>query len=193
PLLDEFLAGRGTGCAATLSDAAFRACIQRLIDQQGLVPRLRAVIARLLVAPGTRVVVSQYHLSIPASSIFSVSSLRIIAEVVNDNVAAAVEGAPGFGSRLFLMTPPLFPVGLPPGDVSCPGEVFTSVVDGHSRQSQVAQDELLLTDPVSFCDSTEYWIISADTGIHPSAAGHAQYAAALQALADQNGLGPPGP
>jgi lysophospholipase L1-like esterase len=193
PLLDDFLAGRGIGCAATLSDAAFRACIQRLVDQQDLIPRLRAVIAQLLLAPGNRVVVSQYHLSIPASSVFSVSSLRIIAEVVNDNVAAAAQGAPGFGSRLFLMTPPLFPVGLPPGDVSCPGEVFTSVVDGQSRQSRVTQDELLVTHPLSFCDSTEYWIISADTGIHPSVAGHAQYAAALQALADQNGLGPPGP
>ena len=192
PLLDEFLAGRGIGCAATLFDAAFRACIQRLVDQQDLVPRLRAVIAQLLVAPGNRVVASQYHLSIPASSIFTVSSLRIIAEVINANVAAAVQGAPGFGSRLFLMTPPLFPVGLPPGDVSCPGEIFTSVVDGQSRQSDVTQDELLVTDPASFCESTEYWIISADTGIHPSVAGHAQYAAALQALADQNGLGPPG-
>jgi lysophospholipase L1-like esterase len=193
PLLDEFLAGRGIGCAATLSDSAFRACIQRLIDQQDLVPRLRAVIAQLLVAPGNRAVVSQYHLSIPASSIFSVSSLRIIAEVVNANVAAAVQGAPGFGSRVFLMAPPLFPVGLPPGEVSCPGRIFTSVVDGQSRQSEVTQDELLITDPTSFCDSTVYWVISADTGIHPTVAGHGQFAAALQAVADQNGLGPPAP
>jgi lysophospholipase L1-like esterase len=193
PLLDLLLAGRGIGCAATLSDPAFRVCIQNLVDQQQLVARLRSVIAGLLVAPGNRVVVSQYHLSIPASSLFSVSSLRIIAEVVNANVAAAVQGAPGFGSRVFLMTPPPFPVGLPPGDVSCPGTIFTSVVDGRSRQSRVAQDELVVTNPRSFCGSTEYWIISADTGIHPSVAGHAQYAAGLQALVDQNDLGPPGP
>jgi hypothetical protein len=64
------------------------------------------------------------------------------------------------------------------------------VVDGQSRQSRAAQDELLVGDPLSFCDSTEYWIISADTGIHPSVLGHAQLAAALQALVAQNGLGP---
>ena len=39
---------------------------------------------------------------------------------------------------------------------------------------------------------TDYWIISADTGVHPSVAGHAQFAAALQSVVDQNGLGPPG-
>jgi len=109
------------------------------------------------------------------------------------NVAQAVRGAPGFGSRAFLMTPPLFPVGLPPGSVRCPGEIFTSVVDGQSRQSRPAQDELLATNPFSFCDSTECWIISADTGIHPSVAGHAQYAAALQAVVARNGLGPASP
>jgi lysophospholipase L1-like esterase len=190
PLLDIFLEGRGIGCVATLSDAAFRACIQGYIDGQKLVPRLRSVIAQLLVAPANRVVVSQYHQSIPAATIFGVSSLRILGEVLNANVAAAVRGAPGFGSRVFLMTPPLFPVGLPPGDVSCPGSIFTSVVDGQSRQSRAAQDELLVGDPLSFCDSTEYWIISADTGIHPSVLGHAQLAAALQALVAQNGLGP---
>lgn len=190
PLLDIFLEGRGIGCAATLSDSAFRACIQGYIDGQELVPRLRSVIAQLLVAPGNRVVVSQYHQSIPAATIFGVSSLRILGEVLNANVAAAVQGAPGFGSRVFLMTPPLFPVGLPPGDVSCPGEIFTSVVDGQSRQSRAAQDELEVDDPLSFCGSTEYWIISADTGIHPSVAGHAQLAAALGAVVARNGLGP---
>jgi lysophospholipase L1-like esterase len=193
PLLDLFLAGRGIGCAATLSDPAFRACVQKLVDQQQLVPRLRAVIAQLLVAPGNRVVVSQYHQAIPASSIFGVSSLRILGQVLNANVAEAVQGAPGFGTSVFLMEPPLFPVGLPPGSVSCPGAIFTSVVDGQSRQSEAAQDELLATNPLSFCDSTEYWIISADTGIHPSVTGHAQYAAALQAVVEQNDLGAPGP
>ncbi len=192
PLLDQFLAGRGIGCAATLSDAAFRACVQNLIDKQQLVPRVRSVIAQLLVAPGNRVVVSQYHQAIPAATIFGVSSLRILSQVLNASVATAVQGAPGFGTRVFLMAPPLFPVGLPPGTVSCPGSVFTSVVNGQSRQSEAAQDELLVTNPLSFCDSTVYWIISADTGIHPSVAGHAQFAAALQAVVSQNDLGPPG-
>jgi hypothetical protein len=66
-------------------------------------------------------------------------------------------------------------------------------VDGPSVQSDAAQVELAITNPFSFCGTTDYWIISADTGVHPSVAGHAQFAAALQAVADQNGLGPPGP
>ena len=45
-------------------------------------------------------------------------------------------------------------------------------------------------DPLSFCGSTEYWIINADTGIHPSVAGPAQLAAALGAVVARNGLGP---
>jgi lysophospholipase L1-like esterase len=193
PLLDIFLVGRGIGCDFTLSEPAFSACVQRFITQQQLVPRLRAVIAQLLVAPGNRVVVSQYHQAIPASSVFSVASLRILGQVLNANVAQAVQGAPGFGSRVFLMSPPLFTVGVPPGDAVCVGERLGQGVDGPSVQSEAAQVELDITHPFSFCGSTDYWIISADTGVHPSVAGHAQFAASLQAVADQNALGPPGP
>ena len=192
PLLDIFLLGKGIGCDFTLSEPAFRACLQRFVTQQQLVPRLRAVIAALLVAPGNRVVVSQYHQAIPASSVFSVASLRILTEVLNANVAQAVQGAPGFGSRVFLMAPPLFPVGVPPGDAICVGEQLGQPVDGASVQSDAAQTELEVTNFFSFCGSTDYWIISADTGVHPSVAGHAQFAAALQSVVDQNGLGPPG-
>ncbi len=192
PLLDIFLLGRGIGCAATLSDPAFRACVQGFITQQQLVPRLQAVIARLLVAPGNRVVVSQYHQAIPAATIFGVSSLRILTEVLNANVAQAVQGAPGFGSRVFLMSPPLFPVGVPPGSSICTATRLGQPVDGPSVQSEVAQAELRVTNLFSFCGSRDYWIISADTGIHPSVAGHARYAAALQGVVSQNGLGPPG-
>jgi lysophospholipase L1-like esterase len=193
PLLDIFLLGRGIGCAFTLSAPAFRACVQGFITRQQLVPRLRAVIAQLLVAPGNRVVVSQYHQAIPASSVFSVGSLRILGEVLNANVAQAVQGAPGFGSRVFLMSPPLFTVGVPPGNAICTTTQLDQAVDGPSVQSDAAQVELAITNPFSFCGTTDYWIISADTGVHPSVAGHAQFAAALQAVADQNGLGPPGP
>jgi lysophospholipase L1-like esterase len=193
PLLDIFLIGKGIGCDFTLGEAAFAACLQRVITQQQLVPRLRAVVARLLLAPGNRVVVSQYHQAIPASSVFSVSSLRILAQVLNANVARAVQGAPGFGSRVFLMSPPLFAVGVPPGDAVCVDRELGQPVDGPSVQSEAAQAELGITNPFSFCGSPDYWIISADTGIHPSVAGHARFAAALQAVVDGNGLGPPGP
>jgi hypothetical protein len=91
------------------------------------------------------------------------------------------------------MSPPLFTVGVPPGNAICTTTQLDQAVDGPSVQSDAAQVELAITNPFSFCGTTDYWIISADTGVHPSVAGHAQFAAALQAVADQNGLGPPGP
>ncbi|MGI9538866.1 MAG: hypothetical protein ACR2N6_01810 [Miltoncostaeaceae bacterium] len=190
PLLDIFLTGRGIECEATLSDAAFRRCIRGFIQEQKLVPRVRSVLAQLLVAPNNRVVVSQYHSAIPSSSIFSVADLRILFQELNGAVRNAARGAPGFGTRIFLMSPPLFPAGLPPGEAICTSRDTGTLVDGQSRQSRVTQDELTVLDPLSFCGSEEYWIISQDTGIHPSRAGHAQFAASLQRVVDQNNLMP---
>jgi hypothetical protein len=90
------------------------------------------------------------------------------------------------------MSPPLFPVGVPPGNTLCIGKPsFFPLVDAPSRQSEATQDVLSVTHLGSFCGTTDDWIISADTGIHPTVAGHAQFAAALQTVVDQNGLGPP--
>ncbi len=191
PLLDTFLAGSGIGCAVTLSDAAFRACVQGYLTRLQVTPRLGQVIAALLVAPENRIVVSQYHLAIPSATIFGVDSLRIMSQELNAAVATAVQASPAFGERVFLMTPPLFPVGLGPGTQICPnGGLLTSLVDGQSRQSDPAQDELAVLDPFSFCGSDEFWIIGGDTGIHPSAAGHAQFAAALAQVVQANRLMP---
>lgn len=190
PLLDIFLTGRGIECEATLSDAAFRKCIRGFIQQQKLVPRVRSVLAQLLVAPNNRVVVSQYHSAIPSSSIFTVADLRIMFQELNGAVRNAARGAPGFGTRIFLMSPPLFPAGLPPGEAICTSRDTGTLVDGQSRQSRVTQDELTVLDPLSFCGSEEYWIISQDTGIHPSRLGHAQFAASLQRVVEQSNLMP---
>ncbi len=190
PLLDTFLAGSGIGCAITLSDPAFRACVQGYLTRLQVTPRVGQVVAQLMLAPENRVVVSQYHLAIPSATIFSVSSLRIMSEELNAAVAAGVRSAPQFGTRVFLMTPPLFPAGLGPGDAICPNGGLSSPVDGESRQSDPTQDELAVLDPFSFCGSDEFWIISGDTGIHPSAAGHSQFAAALGQVVQANHLMP---
>ena len=186
PLLDLFLAGRGIGCAVTLTDAELRACVRGFIRRQRLVPRVRSVVNQLLVAPSNRVVVSQYHQAIPTATLFSVSSLRIMFGELNAAVARAVRGMPQFGSRVYLMSPPLFPVGLGPGIVLCPSG--SGLVDGQSRQSRVSQDALTVTHPFTFCGSDDFWIISADSGIHPNRNGHAQFAAALGRVVDQEGL-----
>jgi len=192
PLLDSFLFGGGLRCELTLSEAQFRACVEGFISRYALVPRLGSVIGRLLEAPTNHVVVSQYHQAIPASSVFSVSSLRIMGELLNGAVAEAARARPEFGTRVFLMAPPRFPVGVPPGDAICTRTPLGALVDGASRQSDVTQDELAVFERSTFCGSEEFWIISADTGIHPSRAGHAQFAAALAQVVAENGLLPRG-
>jgi hypothetical protein len=91
--------------------------------------------------------------------------------VLNANIASAAQALPEFGSRLFLMTPPRFDVGLPPGNYLCEGTIFTSKVDGPSHQATVSQAFLLALNPTTFCSSSDPWIISSDSGIHPNAAG----------------------
>jgi lysophospholipase L1-like esterase len=191
PLLDAFLFGGGVSCAVTSTDAQLTACVQSYIDQARLVPRLQSVLGALLASPGTNVVVSQYHQAIPATAPFTVHQLRIMFGVVNLNIRQAVRAVDGFGIRLLLMAPPAFNVGLPPGSSLCPGGSGT--VDGPSRQARISQDELEADHPFAFCGSTEYWIISPDTGIHPNQAGHAQFAYALGQLAQAYGLVPPLP
>jgi hypothetical protein len=72
---------------------------------------------------------------------------------------------------------------LAPNTFSCSSNGYG--VDGRSAQAQVTQDELLVAHPFSFCSGPPGggppWVIGADTGIHPSAAGHAQMANALPA------------
>ncbi len=189
PLLDAFLRGSGIGCAITLSEPAFRACVQGFLTKYQVTTRVTAVINQLLLAPSNRIVVSQYHQAIPSATIFSVTSLRIMEQELNAAVAAGVQAAPQVGTRVFMMTPPLFPVGLGPGDAICPNGGLSGLVDGQSRQSDPAQDELALLHE-GFCGSNEFWIIGGDTGIHPSQAGHAQYAAALTQVVSANNLMP---
>jgi lysophospholipase L1-like esterase len=191
PLLDTFLFGSGLECAVSFTDAELAACVQSFIDHDRVVPNLRSVLEQLLAAENTRLVVSQYHLAIPSTALFSTHQLELMFDVVNANIRRAAQGVDGFGTRLFLMAPPRFNVGLGPGNVLCPGRSFA--VDGPSRQSEVTQGELKLDPIVSFCGSSEYWIVSADTGIHPSVAGHAQFAQALAQVALANNLVPSSP
>jgi lysophospholipase L1-like esterase len=195
PLLDSFLFGGGLRCELTLSEAAFTACVEGFIERSDLVARVRSVIAQLLESPTNHVVVSHYHQAIPSSSVFGVPSLRIMSGLLNDAVSEAATGSPEFGERVFLMSPPLFPVGVGPGDAVCTTKSLSGLVDGESRQSRPTQDELEVVRLGDVCDTDVYWIISGDTGIHPSRLGHAQFAAALTRVVEANdllGAGPAG-
>jgi hypothetical protein len=90
---------------------------------------------------------------------------------------------PGKLAAVQVVTPPHFDVGIDispvyPSRFSCSRLGFK--VDGPSVQSTPTQDELELLHPLSFCDGPAGggppWVISGDTGIHPSAAGYAQMA-----------------
>jgi lysophospholipase L1-like esterase len=193
PLLDEFLFGSGLECAVTFSDAELIACVNGIMAQQQIGPRLRSVLSQLLAAPYARVVVSTYHLTVPSTTVFSPHQIGLIIDTINAQVTATVQGVPGFGTRVFLMSPPRFDVGVPPGDDICVGATLSQPVDGPSRQARISQDALALNPFRPFCGSTDYWIVSSDTGIHPSRDGHAQFAAALARVAQENALVPPPP
>jgi len=189
PLLDTFLFGRGLQCAFARTDPELIACVQSFIDKIRLDANLQSVLRQLLAAQGTRVVVSQYHLAIPASSLYTIHQLGVMFDVLNGNISSAVQGMSAFGTRLFLMAPPRFDVGLGPGPYICQGRFFTSQVDGRSRQATVSQVFLTGLYPTTFC-AGDPWIISTDSGIHPNAAGYAQFAQSLDRLVSQNHLLP---
>lgn len=104
-------------------------------------------------------------------------------DLLNATIAEVV-AAQG-SSRLRVISPPRFDVGidmspLAPASFDC-GD--GGLVDGPSVQSSATQYELDY-DPLGgpFCAGPALggpWIISADTGIHPSVAGHAMMAEAL--------------
>jgi hypothetical protein len=89
-----------------------------------------------------------------------------------------------------VVTPPHFNVGLSlepvyPSSYTC--SYFEYGVDGPSVQSTPTQDELEAAHYLSFCEGPKGggapWVISGDTGIHPSAAGYAQMASQVPAPA----------
>jgi hypothetical protein len=147
---------------------------------------LRANLKRLyreLVDNTTAVVyLMQYHLSVPSSALaYSATQIAMMGVLLNREIASvAAEVDP---SRLRVIAPPHFDVGIDispvyPSTYSCSRLGYQ--VDGRSVQSTPTQDELTLAHPLSFCSGPAKgppWVISGDTGIHPSAAGYAQMAA----------------
>ena len=213
PLLSELLlTTKGEECSLTFTVAELRACVQPFFDEVDLTGRLEQVYTTLLQAPDTNVVAFQYSLSIPAINLFSTWQLEAMIAVFNENIATAVANTRDHlpaaqRDRLFMIEAQVDPsdpepielarfnTGLPPsihdswtGSFDC-GGVFDS--DGPSHQSQVTQDFFTAED-YDFCTG-DPWIIDADSGIHPSKAGYAQFAAALGNLAQAENLVPPLP
>ena len=185
PVFASFLFGQGHRCDRATDDAAFQACAAAQFTQAGTATHLAALINQLLLAPASTVLVAQYHTAYPALSTFTPARALFLDTYLNTLIATLVKGHPAFGTRLFMLTPPAFPIGLPglPGPTGqCPTASVPDPVDGPSVQSRARQIIEQVVAHSTFCPSSQYWMLSSEGGEHLTVLGHTQFA---QAFADQ--------
>jgi lysophospholipase L1-like esterase len=187
PLLADVLAGGSTTGCAREPDlfGGFTRCVLRAFASVGLQRNLSGVYRELLAKTDATILLMQYHLSIPAIPLgYTPVQVERFGELVNEAIASVARSLRS--RRLRVIAPPRFYVGidmtpLAPNRFSCSGS--RNRVDGPSVQATIAQDALRRANPLSFCEGPAGggppWVISADTGIHPSAAGYTQMAGAL--------------
>ena len=184
PLLSEMLFGVDKmGCAIYAAIfGGYRECIEEAFGEVRLHERLKSLYEDLVQHTGATIYLMQYHLAVPSSALaYSAVQIAEMGKLLNEEIAAvAAEVNP---KRLQVVTPPHFDVGIDvspvyPSTFSCSSLGYT--VDGPSVQSTPTQKELAIFHPLSFCKGPEGggepWVISGDTGIHPSAAGYEQMA-----------------
>ncbi len=184
PLLSEMLFGVDNMGCAIYSDVfgGYRECIEDAFAEVKLQASLKALYSDLVKNTDATIFLMQYHLSVPSVALaYSATQIAEMGKLVNREIAAvAAEVNP---QRLRVVTPPHFNVGIDispvyPSRYSCSRLGFK--VDGPSVQSTPTQDELAILHPLSFCKGPAGggppWVISGDTGIHPSGAGYAQMA-----------------
>jgi lysophospholipase L1-like esterase len=188
PLLSEMLFGTDNmGCAIWADiTGGYRECIEEAFAGVKLRANLKALYTDLVDNTHATIYLMQYPLSVPASALaYSATQIAMMGAMLNGEIAAAA--AEVNGARLQVVAPPHFNVGIDvspafPSEYTCSSLGY--LVDGRSVQSGPSQDELLVDHPLSFCSGPakgEPWVISGDTGIHPSASGYAQMASRLPA------------
>lgn len=212
PLLSTILlTTAGEECSLETTVATLQQCVQAFFDQVNLTTRLQELFTEVLAAPDAEVMVFQYNLSIPSANLFDVWQLEVLIDYFNQQIATAVNATKAAvpaaqSARLHLIEAqrdptspspskvPRFDIGLPPDP---PFQTWTApfdcgdgdMVDGHSHQSDPTQIELHGEHPLEFCTGTP-WVIEADSGIHPSRDGYAQFAATLANVATAENLIP---
>jgi lysophospholipase L1-like esterase len=188
PLLSDMLFGADNMGCAVWSDVFghYRECIEeafRGVDLRGSLARLYR---ELVDNTSATIYLMQYHLSVPSSALaYSATQIAMMGMLLNQEIASVA--AEVNSDRLRVIAPPHFDVGIDispvyPATYSCSS--FGYRVDGRSVQSTPTQDELEVDHPLSFCSGPAKgppWVISGDTGIHPSAAGYSQMAAKVPA------------
>jgi lysophospholipase L1-like esterase len=191
PILANTLFGLGPALCAFESDivGGYSTCVEEAFESVHLRTELKRLYTDLVEKTHATIYLMQYHLSIPASALaYSVAQIAEMAKLMNETIAeVAREVNP---TRLQVVTPPHFNVGVSlepvyPSAYTC--SYLEYGVDGPSVQSTATQVELKLGHYLSFCEGPtgggEPWVISADTGIHPSAAGYQQMAGKVPAPA----------
>jgi len=188
PLLSDMLFGvDNIGCALE-SDilGGFRECIEGAFASVQLRANLKRLYADLVAKTDATIYLMGYPTSIPAAALtYRATQLAMTGKLLNREIASVAGEVSR--TRLQPVAPPHFNVGIDispvfPSRYSC--SRFGYRVDGQSVQSEPSQDELEIDHPLSFCsgpDEGPPWVISGDTGIHPSAAGYAQMAAQVPA------------
>lgn len=190
PLLSEMLFGIDNMGCAIWSDLTgkYRECIEEAFRGVDLRGNLERLYRELIAETKARIYLMQYHLSVPSVALaYSSAQIAMMGALLNGTIASVAAAVDPAGSRLRVVAPPHFDVGIDiepvyPSRYSCSRLGYK--VDGQSVQSNPTQDELLVLHPLSFCKGPAAgppWVISGDTGIHPSAAGYAQMAARVPA------------
>lgn len=181
PILSNVLFGiDDMGCALE-SDlfGDFTECVTQAFDAVGLSQNLESLYRQLVENTSARIVVMQYHLAVPAADIaYSAGQIAMMDQLMNQTIATVAQQVSA--QRISVIAPPHFNVGIDmtplyPADYSCSWLGWK--VDGPSVQATPSQDLLEAAHPLSFCSGPSVgqpWIISGDSGIHPSAAGYAQ-------------------
>jgi lysophospholipase L1-like esterase len=195
PILANTLFGSGPMRCALEADifGGYEECVEEAFEAVHLRAELKSLYTDLVKKTGATIYLMQYHLSIPSSALtYGVTQIAEMGKMMNEAIAevATEVNSATKTQRLQVIAPPHFNVGVSlepvyPSSYTC--SYFEYGVDGPSVQSTPTQDELEVSHPLSFCEGPKGggppWVISGDTGIHPSAAGYAQMASQVPAPA----------
>jgi lysophospholipase L1-like esterase len=197
PILANTLFGLEAMDCALESDlfGGYSECVEEAFESVHLRAELKHLYTNLVEKTDATVYLMQYHLSIPSSALaYSVTQIAEMAKLMNEAIAEVAKevNAATSTQRLQVISPPHFDVGVSlepvyPSAFTC--SYFEFGVDGPSVQATPTQVELKAAHYPSFCGGPkgggEPWVISGDTGIHPSAAGYAQMASQVPPPAPQ--------
>jgi len=184
PLLSNMLFGVDNMGCAIYADVfgGYRECVEKAFAEVHLQANLKSLYTDLVQHTSATIYLMQYHLSVPATALaYSATQIAEMDKLLNREIATIAAAVNP--QRLQVVAPPHFNVGIDispvyPSRFSCSKLGYE--VDGPSVQSNPTQHELALLHPLSFCEGPvgdgPPWVISGDTGIHPSATGYTQMA-----------------